>query len=79
MEEPSKQESKPTLAERINVGLIKEAAEALARLQVRTGMKKVDLVNRSISVYEYFDAELRAGSHIYVRDSDGNEQRVMFF
>ena len=53
---------RPAVADRVNVALIAEAVEALAKLQERTGLKKVDLVNRALLIYEFVDSELRAGN-----------------
>jgi hypothetical protein len=64
---------------RVNVALIAEAVDALAKLQERTGLKKVDLVNRALLVYEFVDAELKAGKQVLVRDQDGRDQLVKIF
>ena len=61
------------------MALIAEAAEALEKLQTRTGLKKVDLVNRALTIYEFIDEELRAGGRILVRDPEGNDQLVKIF
>jgi hypothetical protein len=70
---------RPTAAERITVALIAEAAEAMSKLQARTGLKKVDIVNRALAIYEFVDAELRAGNQITLRSPDGREQLVKIF
>lgn len=64
--------------ERINVALIRESVDALAKIQERTGLKKVDAVNRALMIYEFIDAELRSGSEIIVRGADGRDQVVKF-
>ena len=69
----------PPPVDRVNVALIAEAAEALDRLQRRTGLKKVDVVNRALTIYEFIDAELRGGGQILIRDTDGNDQLVKIF
>lgn len=63
---------------RVNVALIRDTAEALERLRARTGMKKVDLVNRAIQIYEFLDAEQRAGNSIalYAEDGTGSAGEV---
>jgi hypothetical protein len=73
------EESRPAVVDRVNVALIAEAVEALAKLQERTGLKKVDLVNRALLVYEFVDAELKAGNQVLVRDPDGRDQLVKIF
>ena len=64
---------------RVNVALVAEAVDALAKLQDRTGLKKVDLVNRALLVYEFVDAELKAGKQVLLRDQDGHDQLVKIF
>ena len=69
----------PAVAERLNVALIAEAAQAVTKLQARTGLKKVDIVNRALAIYEFIDAELRAGSRVILRDPEGRDQLVKIF
>ena len=64
---------------RVNVALVAEAVDALAKLQDRTGLKKVDLVNRALLVYEFVDAELKSGKQVLLRDQDGHDQLVKIF
>jgi hypothetical protein len=70
---------RPAVVDRVNVALITEAVEAIGKLQERTGMKKVDLVNRALMIYEFIDAELRAGNQILLRDREGRDQLVKIF
>ncbi len=70
---------KPAVVDRVNVALIAEAVEALGKLQDRTGLKKVDLVNRALLVYEFIDSELRAGNQVVLRDPEGRDQLVKIF
>lgn len=65
--------------DRVNVALIEQAAQAIAKLQARTGLKKVDIVNRALSIYEYIDAEIKAGNELVIRDPQGSEQRLKIF
>lgn len=67
------------VAERINAGLIRESAEALARIKDRTELSKTDIINRAIPVYEFIDAEMRKGNQIIVRDLEGRDQLVKLF
>lgn len=67
------------VADRSTIAWVREAAEALTRLIERTGLKKVDLVNKSVQVYEFIDAEMRAGNRLIVRHPDGSEQMVRIF
>lgn len=70
---------RPTTVDRITVALIAEAAEAMSKLQARTGLKKVDIVNRALAIYEFIDAEMRAGNQVLLRGPDGREQLVKIF
>ncbi|WP_370943464.1 hypothetical protein AB5J62_30760 [Amycolatopsis sp. cg5] len=70
---------RPAVVDRVNVALIAEAVEAMGKLQERTGMKKVDLVNRALMIYEFVDAELRSGKQVVLRDPDGQDQLVKIF
>jgi hypothetical protein len=70
---------RPKSAERITVSLIPEAAEALEKLLERTGLKKVDLVNRALTIYQFIDAERRAGNELVLRRPDGQEQLIKIF
>jgi hypothetical protein len=69
----------PSVVERITVALIRRAAEDLQRLQDRTGLSKTDLVNRSISVYEFVDSEVQAGNDVYVRNHETGEYQLIHF
>lgn len=67
------------LGERITVTLIPKAEDDLRRLQERTNLSKTDLANRAIILYEFFDAELRAGQDLITRNSrTGKTQLVRF-
>ena len=72
-------QDRPAVADRVNVALITEAAEALDKLQKRTQLKKVDIVNRALSLYEFIDAELRSGNDLIVRNEAGELQRIKIF
>jgi hypothetical protein len=63
----------------ITVALIPGAEADLRRLQEQTGLSKTDLANRAITTYEFFDAQLRAGRHLVIRDKETDDlQRVEF-
>jgi predicted transcriptional regulator len=55
-------------AGRVTVALLPEVAVELAHLQERTGRSKTDLANRAVTLYEWADAQIRAGLDILVRD-----------
>ena len=68
----------PPDAERISVALIPKVIEALQRLQNRTNLSKTDLVNRALTLYEFFEAQLDADRDILIRDNVTQEvQSVM--
>lgn len=62
--------------ERLTVNLIDDAVEAVARIQSRSGLKKVDVLNRAAVIYEFIDAEIRQGKEVILRAADGTEERV---
>ena len=70
---------KPAVVERVNVALIADSAAALAKLQARTGMKKVDIVNRAVQLYEFLEAQMREGRELVVRDENGIDRIVKIF
>lgn len=66
----------PVVVARVNVTLIQSAADALQALRDRTGLKKVDIVNRAVQIFEFVDAEMRAGNDVLIQSPDGDVQRV---
>jgi hypothetical protein len=69
--------ARPTLAERITVALIPQAAEDLQHLQDRTGLSKTDIVNRAISLYEFINTQLGEGRDLLIRDNETKETQVI--
>ena len=67
----------PPVATRITVALIPKAAEDLQRLQERTSLSKTDLVNRAVTLYEFADAQIRAGLDILVRDPATGKTQIV--
>ena len=63
--------------ERITVALIPKAGEDLQRLQERTSLSKTDITNRAISLYEFIDAQMRAGRDVLIRDSKTGETQLV--
>lgn len=68
----------PEIVLRVNVALVRDAADALQTLRDRTGMKKVDIINRALQLYEFIDAQQRMGSALLFRDNGGSFERVRF-
>ncbi|SEP48563.1 hypothetical protein SAMN04489732_11272 [Amycolatopsis saalfeldensis] len=69
----------PGVVARVNIALVKESAKALLKLQKNTGLKKVDIVNRAIQLYEFIATELKEGRQVVVRGDDGHEVLVKIF
>lgn len=61
----------------ISVPLIPTVQQDLQRLQERTRLSKTDIVNRAISVYDFIDAQLRAGHDVIIRDKRTGETRLI--
>ena len=75
----AKEQSRPAVVERVNVALIADSVTALGKLQARTGMKKVDIVNRAVQLYEFLEAQMREGRELVVRDENGVDRIVKIF
>lgn len=63
----------PVVTDRITVALIPRAGADLQLLQDRTSLSKTDCVNRAITLYEFIDAQQRAGRDLLVRDAKTGE------
>jgi hypothetical protein len=61
----------------ITVALIPSALDDLQQLQERTSMSKTDLANRAITSYQFFDAWMRAGNDVIVRDNHTGLSRIV--
>jgi hypothetical protein len=66
-------------AERITVALIPKVAKDLQALQERTDFSKTDITNRAISLYEYIDAQMRAGNEIHIYDPETGQSKAVHF
>ena len=66
----------PPATTRITVSLVAKAAADLARTLARTHLSQTDIVNRALSLYEFFDSELSSGAEVIVRRGD-EEHRVV--
>jgi hypothetical protein len=66
-----------TVTERITVALIPKAGDDLQRLQDRTSLTKTDITNRAITLYEFIDAQLRAGRDVLIRDNETGETQTV--
>jgi hypothetical protein len=67
----------PVASERITVALIPTAGKDLRELQQRTSMSKTDITNRAITSYAFFDAELRAGHDLIIRDTKTGKAQLV--
>ena len=78
MSEHEQADDGPVVVARVNVALVQDASDALEALRSRTGMKKVDIVNRALQLYEFVDEQQRMGSALLFRDSGGSFERIRF-
>jgi hypothetical protein len=74
---PDGDAARPPVSERITVALIPKVGDELQRLQDRTSLSKTDLTNRAITLYEFIDAQLRAGRDVLIRDNDTGETQTV--
>jgi hypothetical protein len=51
------------------VALIPKVADILLILQERTNLSKTDLVNRALTLLDFFEAQMDAGRDILIRDN----------
>lgn len=72
----SQADNPPQATTRITVSLVAKAAADLARTLARTRLSQTDVVNRAVSLYEFFDSEISSGAEVIVR-RDGQEHRVV--
>lgn len=65
--------SRPTTAgDPITVVLVAKAAADLQTTQERSHLSTTDIVNRALSLYEFVDAELKAGAELIIRRDGQN-------
>lgn len=68
--------SRPTtVGDPITVVLVAKAAADLQITQERSHLSTTDIVNRALSLYEFVDAELKAGAELIIR-RDGQDYLV---
>ncbi|MFI0357722.1 hypothetical protein [Actinomadura sp. 9N407] len=69
----------PAARERITVNLTGKGAASLAELVRLTGDSKTDVINRALSLYDYFESITDGGGAVFVREGDAEEMvRVRF-
>ncbi len=78
-EDDSQRLASDRTGERITVALIPKAAEDLQRLQGTTGLSKTDIVNRAISLYEFFQSQIDNDGDVIVRDRETGETQLVKF
>lgn len=61
--------------EPITIILVDKAAGDLQITHERTDMSKTDIINRAVSLYEFVDAEIKAGAELIIR-RDGQDYLV---
>jgi hypothetical protein len=64
---------------RVTVALIPKAADDLQELVDRTALSKTDIINRAITLYEFFEAQLAAGNDLIIRDAKTGESQLVKF
>ncbi|MFF3661355.1 hypothetical protein [Streptomyces olivochromogenes] len=62
--------------ERFTVTLIATAVQAVATLMRITGLSKTDVINRSVQVYGFLAEQMQDGKEVFLRDEQGNLERV---
>lgn len=68
---------RPTVTERITIGLTPKAWGELTQLQTTTGESKTDLVNRAVSLYAFVTEMIAQGSAVLVRDRETGEITIV--
>jgi hypothetical protein len=63
--------------EGLAVILIEPAGEALRQLQECTNLSRADIANRALVLYQFVDAELRAGRHVITQDYETGTAQVV--
>ncbi|MFD8571182.1 hypothetical protein [Streptomyces sp. NPDC059639] len=62
--------------ERFTVTLIATAVQAVTTLMRITGLSKTDAINRSVQVYAFIAEQMEDGKEVFLRDEQGNLERV---
>ncbi|MFD4648407.1 hypothetical protein [Streptomyces sp. NPDC058441] len=62
--------------ERFTVTLIAAAVQAVTALMRITGLSKTDAINRSVQVYAFIAEQMEDGKEVFLRDEQGNLERV---
>lgn len=76
MTENSAEKTPAVTVERITVGLVERAREALAKIMRITGNSKTDSVNRALQLHAYVLEETEKGSQLLIRKPDGTAEIV---
>jgi hypothetical protein len=63
--------------EGLAVILIEQARVDLGLVQERTNLSRADIANRAIILYQFVDAELRAGRRVITRDCETGTAQVV--
>ena len=66
-------DDQPPGVEQFSVPLIPKVVEALQRLQARTHLSRTDLVNRAVTLLDFFEAQRDSDRDILIRDN-GTQQ-----
>ena len=76
---PERGSTRPSLPvpDRITVALIPKVGSDLQVLQERTSLSRTDITNRAITLYEFIDAQVRAGRELIIRDNRTGETQTV--
>lgn len=77
--EPASSAEASRATDRITITLTPKVARDLARLKERTDLSKTDIANRAVSLYEFIDAQIRAGKDILVQDRETGDAQIVKF
>lgn len=67
----------PAIASRFTVALTYRGTAAMENLEQRTGLKRTDLVNRAVQLYDILDTDLADGGKLMILWPDGTMQRIV--
>lgn len=67
----------PKVAVRATVPLTAQANDAMSKSAVREGLSEIDIINRSLSVYEEIMSQIAQGNEIIIRKPDGSTSKLV--
>lgn len=61
---------------RTTINIIQSASDALDRLTASLRLTQTDVINRSLQVHDFLEAERQAGGEVFIRRADGTQVLV---